>query len=170
MTTEGGGGSAPWWMGPALVVGFLIALAGPSWLLWRAIQPELGDANSLQAHFETVSVERGAVVFTYALKNRTRRQARLLPGDTVVNVLQSSDDEPIGYASVELPLELAPQTTRHVDVRLDVPDTFWAALRDKPMLGGNTLTQYLRDALKSFDGFELVNEAEGVRIRFPRGW
>jgi hypothetical protein len=159
-----------WWIGLALAAGFGVVLAGPAWLLWHAIEPELGDRSSLEARFDSVWVEQGTVVFSYALRNRTSREARLLPAETAVNVLQAKDRPPLGYAVMRLPLELAAHASQQVEVRLEVPDVFWGPLRSAPAAGAEAVAQFLHDALRELEGFELVNEAEGIRIRFPRGW
>ena len=159
-----------WSIGTALAAGFAILLTGPAWLLWHAIQPDLGDRNSLEAHFDSLWVEQGSVVFSYAVRNRTSRQARLLPEDTAVNVLLAKDGEPLGYAVMRLPLEVAPYGSQEVEVRLQVPAIFWGPLRNGQPVGADTVSQFLHDALRELDGFELVNETEGIRIHFPRGW
>jgi hypothetical protein len=159
-----------WSIGLALAAGFAVTLAGPAWLLWHAMEPDFGDRSALDVRFDSMWVDRGAVVFSYVLRNSTSREARLLPADTAVDVLLSKDGEPLGYAVMRLPLELAPHASQQVEVRLEVPAIFWAPLRNGLPLEAGATRQFLHDALKELEGFELVNAAEGIRIRFPRGW
>jgi hypothetical protein len=106
-----------WILGSAAI----LLLAGPAILLWYALQPQPWDAAHLRVLFQTVRYERAGLVFTYRLENRTRRSARLTSDQTTIRVKQAPDQPAAGYPVIHLPLEIAPQSSSEVEVRLELP-------------------------------------------------
>jgi hypothetical protein len=154
-----------WWIALALGVGFGLVAAGPLWLLWHYVGP---DTQVLEVRFESVKMDRGALVFAYNVTNRTRWKTRFPEGTTEVNVLQSDDRAPLGYAVVRLPLDVAAHGSQVVEVRLELPRPPSVMLDQSAE--GDALQEYLQDTLHDLRGFELVDEDQGIRVVFPRGW
>jgi hypothetical protein len=70
--------------------------------------------------FEAVRYDRGGLVFTYLLENRTRRSARLLPDRTRIRLMQPADGPTIGYPVMQLPLNIEGRGTQHVELRVEL--------------------------------------------------
>ena len=109
------------WIGGALAIGIAVVLAPPTLLFWKAIQPEPWNSSTLKIRFQDVRYEAGALVFRYSVQNLTHHTARFLPDATQVRALQPSDRPPVGYANLRLPLELAADAVREVEMRLELP-------------------------------------------------
>ena len=116
------------WIPWALALGFAVTLLAPGALLWRYLRPEPWNSRTLRTRFEAVRYDRGGLVFTYLLENRTSRSARLLPDRTSIRLVQRADGPGIGYPVMRLPLEIASRSTQHVELRVEL-----ASLR-KPAL------------------------------------
>jgi len=152
------------------MLGFAVVIGTPAWLIWRAVALDPSDGGALEARFDSWRIDRGSLVFSYAVRNHSSKDARLTPLDTAINVVQTGDQAPVGTAMLQLPLDLAAHASRTVEVRLEVPEAFWQPLRLNGNLTSRMVDEFLHEALRELDGFELVNENQGVHIRFPRGW
>jgi hypothetical protein len=108
------------WIVAALTVGALVVLSAPIALLWNWLRPEPWDARHLRVHFESVRYERAGLVFTYRLENRTRRAARLLPGQTTIRAMQPGGEPLVGYPVVRLPLDIEAHETQSIELRLEL--------------------------------------------------
>jgi len=65
--------------------------------------------------------EQAGLVFTYRLENRTHRSAYLTSDNTTIRVKQTADQAAAGYPVIQLPLEIDAQSSRDVEVRLELP-------------------------------------------------
>ncbi|MBZ5581736.1 MAG: hypothetical protein LAQ30_05920 [Acidobacteriia bacterium] len=185
-------------IGVALAAGFAVALAGPVWLLWDALQPEPWNAQNLRVRFESVRYEAGGLVFRYTVVNRTRRAFRLLPGSTRIRALRRPGLPEPGYPSLGLPLDLDARAANHVELRLEIA-TPWGSPAAHSLgqewigaLPEDTSDQAAvsplpqsppavqpappprpfspTDLLDALDGFELTDRRTGLKIVFPRMW
>jgi hypothetical protein len=180
-----------------------LLLAGPAAVLWHELRPEPWDPAHLRVRFQAMRYERAGLVFTYRLENLTRRSARLTPDRTTIRIKQAAGQPAAGYPAIQLPLEIDAQSTRDVEVRLELPlprpsgdaeqtarvlqhhlpgpHDLESPLATLPMTRPQGSDQsappvvadvedLVQRSLLVLDGFELVNEASGIRILLPRGW
>jgi len=182
----------------AMLAGCLLVAAPPAWLLWTVVRPARWDSRTLRVRFESVRYEAVGLVFTYEVENRAWRSLRLLPELTELRPLEAAGLPPAGYASFHGPILLEGHRTQRVELRIELPADPPPRALVQPVPGiseepgpgallplrGPTATaqpapepaaaagldRLIEDALRNLDGFELVNPAKGVRLRFPRGW
>jgi hypothetical protein len=188
-----------WILGSAAV----LLLAGPAAVLWHELRPVPWDPAHLRVRFQTVRYERAGLVFTYRLENINRRAARLTQDRTTIRIKQAAGQPAAGYPVIHLPLEIEAQSTRDVEVRLELPLPRASADAEqtarvlehhvpgphdlesplaplpmtRPRAAEHTTPPLVEDvealverSLFLLEGFELVNEASGIRILLPRGW
>jgi hypothetical protein len=168
--------------------GLGVVLAGPAFLAWSAFKPEPFTARNLRARFRSARYEAAALVFTYTIENRTGRAAYLAPGATEIRARQAPGRPAAGFPFVQFPIELPAHGVQTVEVRLDLPanrrPTDWVAIYGQgagmPPWPGAQVSQpaspppspeaIIAGSLEALDGFELVNEKNGLRLVLPRGW
>jgi hypothetical protein len=190
----------PRWIGGALLLGLLAALAGPVWLVRQYLRPEPWNPR---VRFASMRYEAGGLVFTYVVENRTRRTVRFLPDTASIHAIQSKGSTAEIYVSAALPLELDGHSSRSVEVRLELPSEppgvpHTSHRQDGPMPGSiapgaSDLNVHVsplptpgqqaetaadqpapqkavEDPLTSIEGFELIQKRTGLKIVFPRAW
>lgn len=176
-----------------LILGLAAVLAGPSWLAWNAFRERPWDARTLRIRFDSVRFDRAGLVFTYVVENRTWRDAKFIPGRAEIKAVQEEDLPTAGYPNLALPLEFPAHQEQRVEIRLELPaPQSWgssngkdarAALQNNP---GDPKAPFglppqaepepqprartAAESLRYLDGFDLIDAARGVKIRFPRGW
>jgi len=186
-----------WALFAAAVLG---VAALPALFLWHTFRPEPWDERILRVRFESVRYEAAALIFTYSVENRAWRSLRLIPDHTEIHPVPSGDGVPSGFPSfapllleghstqvVELRLDFPaqpPSSARLAAESLGIFSTpgimAGAAVPPQPSRGPVATAApplsappaegMIEDALRSLDGFDLVNPSKGVRLRFPRGW
>lgn len=149
------------WIVAGLALGFAVVLAGPVLLLWDAFTSTPWNETTLKAEFQSMRYESGGLIFRYAVHNLTGRVAQFQPALTEVRALQAKDRPSVGYPNVLLPLEVPARGSHVVEVRLEVA----------PSAPLPTVAEFsLENALIDLNGFELVDETNGIRLVLPRGW
>ncbi len=172
------------WIVAGLLLGFAVVLIGPVLFFQDMLQSSWNDAN-LKAEFQSVRYESGSLVFRYTVHNLTGRAAQFRPTLTEVHALQPKDRPSIGYPNVLLPFSVPSRGSHTLEVRLQLPAaphlSSAVPLGQPPAdpanaYGGAASAMSsaedlsLQDALTELEGFELVDETNGIRLLLPRAW
>jgi len=162
------------WIVAGLIFGFFVVLAGPLFLFWDALHPAWSE-SSLTAEFQSIRYESGGLVFRYAVHNLTRHAAQFQATLTEIHTLQANDRPSVGYPNVLLPFNVPARGSHVVEVRLELPafalqnEALTPPLTPPPPTAAATQFS-LENALTDLNGFELVDETNGIRLVLPRGW
>ncbi len=168
------------WILAGLLTGFAVVLAGPALLFWEFLHPSPWNETNLNAKLQFVRYESGGLVFRYTVRNLTSRDARFRPTLTEIRALQPKDQPLVGYPNVLLPFEVPANGTHTLDVRLELPGL-------RSLSSGMSFGEFgsppspaaappgmpglnPQDALRDLEGFELVDESDGIRLVLPRAW
>jgi hypothetical protein len=168
------------WIIAGLLLGFAVVLAGPALLCWDFLHENPWNESNLNAKFQSVRYESGGLVFRYTVRNFTSRDARFRPTLTEIRALQSKDQPLVGYPNVLLPFDVPAKGTHSLDVRLELPGlrrlssgmSFGEFGTPPSSADASASVQALspQDALTDLEGFELVDETNGIRLMLPRAW
>ncbi|MDR3699132.1 MAG: hypothetical protein P4L56_05820 [Candidatus Sulfopaludibacter sp.] len=168
------------WILAGLFFGFAVVLAGPALLFWDFLHPNPWNETNLNAKFQFVRYESGGLVFRYTVRNLTSRDARFRPTLTEIRALQSKDQPAVGYPNVLLPFEVPANGSHSLDVRLELPSFRQLSSGmsfgefgspPSPAPASPSATGFSpQDALTDLEGFELVDETNGIRLVLPRAW
>jgi hypothetical protein len=167
-----------WRIAVQLLVGWVAVLAGPVWLGWSLLGPQVWNERTLHVEFDSVRYERASLVFTYVIENRTWRPARFPAENTEIRAMRSEDLPAPGYPNLKLPLDIPGHAEQRVEIRLEIANQTLGVteeqarkvLEGKADTDGDLVMRSAEDSLRRLEGFELVDRQSGMRVRFPRGW
>jgi hypothetical protein len=162
------------WIVAGLLLGFAVVLAGPVLFFQDFLQSSDWNEGNLKAEVQSVRYESGSLVFRYTGRNLTGHPAQFRPTLTEVHALQPKDHPSVGYPNVLLPFSVPSRGSHTLEVRLQLPAFPQLSSGVSPEPASAPLPSAedvgLQDALTELEGFELVDETDGIRLVLPRAW